>query len=61
MNWKKTLLICATVLLMAAMSLIAIYSTEPTAQRTSSSKQTAMLVEVTPVEFGTFRPLPEGS
>jgi RND family efflux transporter MFP subunit len=55
-NWKKTLLICATVLLMAAMSLIAIYSTEPTAQRTSSSKQTAMLVEVTPVEFGTFRP-----
>ena len=56
MNWKKTLLICVIVLLAAVAVLILIYSTEPTAQRTSASKQTAMLVDVTAVEFGTFRP-----
>jgi RND family efflux transporter MFP subunit len=55
-NWKKTLLTCVAVLLVAAGALILIYSTEPTAQRSSSSKQTAMLVDVTPVESGTFRP-----
>lgn len=56
MNWKKTLLICVALLLAAAAVLAVIYSTEPTAQRSSSSKQTAMLVNVTPVDFGTFRP-----
>ena len=56
MNWKKTLLICVTVLVVAAGALVLIYSTEPTAQRSSASKQTAMLVDVTPVESGTFRP-----
>mgnify|MGYP001825454355 CR=1 FL=1 len=56
MNWKKTLLICVTVLLAAVAVLALIYSTEPTAQRSSASKQTAMLVEVTAAEFGTFRP-----
>jgi RND family efflux transporter MFP subunit len=55
-NWKKTLLTCVTVLLVAAGVLVLIYSTEPTAQRSSASKQTAMLVDVTTVEFGTFRP-----
>jgi RND family efflux transporter MFP subunit len=55
-NWKKTLLICVTVLVVAAGALVLIYSTEPTAQRSSASKQTAMLVDVTPVESGTFRP-----
>ena len=56
MNWKKTLLTCVAVLLVAAGALILIYSTEPTAQRSSSSKQTAMLVDVTPVESGGFNP-----
>lgn len=56
MNWKKTLLICVTVLLVAAGALVLIYSTEPTAKRSSASKQTAMLVEVTAAELGTFRP-----
>jgi RND family efflux transporter MFP subunit len=55
-NWKKTLLICSTVLFVAAAVLVLIYSTEPTAQRTSAAKRTAMLVNVTAVEFGTFRP-----
>ena len=55
MNWKKTLLICSTVLFVAAV-LVLIYSTEPTAQRTSAAKRTAMLVNVTAVESGTFRP-----
>jgi RND family efflux transporter MFP subunit len=52
----KTLLICIAILLLAALTVGAIVLTEPTAQRTSASKQTAMLVEVTPVEQGTFRP-----
>lgn len=56
MNWKKTLLICSTVLFVAAAVLVLIYSTEPTAQRTSAAKRTAMLVNVTAVESGTFRP-----
>lgn len=56
MNWTKTLLICAAILLLAALTVGAIFLTEPTAQRTSASRQTAMLVDVTPVEHGTFRP-----
>jgi RND family efflux transporter MFP subunit len=55
-NWKKTLLICVIIFLSAAAMLVFIYSTEPTAQRSSASKRTAMLVDVTAVEFGTFRP-----
>ena len=56
MNWTKTLFICIAILLLAAVAVGAIFLTEPTAQRTSASKQTAMLVEVAPVERGTFRP-----
>lgn len=56
MDWKKTLIICLAVLLAAIAVLVLIYSTEPTAQRSSASRQTAMLVEVTAVESGTFRP-----
>jgi RND family efflux transporter MFP subunit len=52
----KTLLICIGILLLAALTVGAIFLTEPTAQRTSASRQTAMLVDVTPVEHGTFRP-----
>ncbi len=56
MNWKKTLIICLAVLIAAVLALVVIYSTEPTAQRSSASKKTAMLVNVTAVESGTFRP-----
>jgi len=55
-NWTKTLLICVAILLLAALTVGAIFLTEPVAQRTSASRQTAMLVEVTAVERGTFRP-----
>jgi RND family efflux transporter MFP subunit len=55
-NWKTTLLICIAILLLAAAIVGAIFLTEPAAQRSSASRQTAMLVEVTKVESGTFRP-----
>jgi len=56
LNWKITLLICAAILAAAAVSVAGIFSTEPVAQRTSAVKQTAMLVAVTGVKNGTFRP-----
>jgi RND family efflux transporter MFP subunit len=55
-NWKTTLLTSIAILLLAAAIVGAIFLTEPTAQRSSASRQTAMLVEVTKVESGTFRP-----
>lgn len=56
MNWKTTIAICTLILLMAASIITVIHLTEPKAQRTSASKRTAMLVEVTQGERGTFRP-----
>jgi multidrug efflux pump subunit AcrA (membrane-fusion protein) len=56
LNWKTTALICALILLLAAGVISAIFMTEPKAQRTSATKRTAMLVEVTGVARGTFRP-----
>jgi len=56
LNWKTTLLVCVVILLLAAGAVAAIFSTEPKAERSSAMKQTAMLVEVTPVDRGTFRP-----
>lgn len=56
MNWKTTLIICIAILLLAGASVTGIFLTEPVAQRSSASKETAMLVEVTGVEEGTFRP-----
>lgn len=57
MNWKTTIFVCAVILLMAVAAVTAIFSTEPKAERSSSSKQTAMLVDVTRVERGDFRPI----
>lgn len=54
---KKTLLLSGLVLLVAAAVLVVVFSTEPTATRGGAVKQTAMLVEVTPVERGAFRPV----
>lgn len=56
MSWKSTLLICVVILVLAAGAVAAIFSTEPKAERSSAMKRTAMLVEVTDVERGTFRP-----
>jgi RND family efflux transporter MFP subunit len=55
-NWKTTLVICVAILLLAAATVTGLFLTEPEAQRSSASKRTAMLVEVTRGERGTFRP-----
>ncbi len=55
-NWKKTLLISAAILVVAALLTLLIFSTEPTAQRVTATKQTAMLVDVSPAEKGDYRP-----
>lgn len=44
------------ILLLAVGAVIVIFQTEPTAQRSNSTKQTAMLVDVAHLERGTFRP-----
>ena len=56
MNWKTTIVICTAILSLAAMAISVIHLTEPEAERSSSSKRTAMLVEVTHGERGTFQP-----
>jgi RND family efflux transporter MFP subunit len=56
LNWKLTLAICLGILLLAALAVGGIFLTEPEAQRTSATRRSAMLVELTGVERGTFRP-----
>ncbi|MDX2416825.1 MAG: efflux RND transporter periplasmic adaptor subunit [Xanthomonadales bacterium] len=56
MNWKKTLITCVAILALAAVVMVVIRMTEPVAQRSSASKRTAMLVELTRGESGTFQP-----
>lgn len=56
MSWKKTLLICLAILLGGAAVTALIFSTEPTAQRGGATHQTAMLVDVTGIQEGNFRP-----
>jgi RND family efflux transporter MFP subunit len=55
MNWK-TLFICLAIFAAGAVATVLIFFTEPTAQRTGASKETAMLVEVTTVAPDTARP-----
>ncbi|MCF7805128.1 MAG: efflux RND transporter periplasmic adaptor subunit [Candidatus Marinimicrobia bacterium] len=55
-GWKKTLLIAGSILLVGAAITIYIFSSEPTAERVGATKQTAMLVNVTEVDSGSFRP-----
>lgn len=59
MHWKKTLLVSLLTLLAGAAVTVLIFSTEPTAQRTGASKQTAMLVDVIRAEQGDYRPTVE--
>jgi RND family efflux transporter MFP subunit len=54
---RKTLLICAVLLVLGVAVLMLIFSTEPVPQRESAVRETAMLVETTTAEAGTFRPL----
>lgn len=56
MNWKTTVIICALILILAVAAISLIFMTEPSAQRSSAAKRTAMLVDVTGAERGTFRP-----
>ena len=55
-GWVKTALICVLILLLGASVTSYIFFTEPTAQRTGATKETAMLVDVIEAEKGTFRP-----
>ena len=56
MNWKTTLLICLALLLGAGGVTALIFATEPTAERTGATRETAMLVDVTTVTRDTVRP-----
>jgi RND family efflux transporter MFP subunit len=56
MNLKTTLLICIAILVVGMGVTAFIFLTEPTAERSGAVKQTAMLVEVTQAEQGSFRP-----
>lgn len=56
MSRTKTLLIVGAVLVAAAVLVAVILLTEPTAERSGAVRESAMLVEVTGVERGTFRP-----
>jgi len=56
LNWKKTIITCIGILMLAAVVMVVIRMTEPAAQRSSASKRTAMLVELTRAESGTFQP-----
>lgn len=56
MSWKKSLLISLGILLAGVLVTTLIFSTEPTAKRAGATQQTAMLVDVTTVKKGTYRP-----
>ncbi|NIQ96008.1 MAG: efflux RND transporter periplasmic adaptor subunit [Desulfuromonadales bacterium] len=56
MNWTKTAIICALILLVGGGALALIFATEPTAKRGGATRKTAMLVEVTRAQRGDFRP-----
>lgn len=56
MNKKKTLLISLGILLLGGGLTALIFLTEPTAERSGATKETAMLVEVTAVENGDYQP-----
>jgi RND family efflux transporter MFP subunit len=56
MKKKKTLLISLGILLLGGGLTALIFLTEPTAERSGATKETAMLVEVTAVEKGNYQP-----
>ncbi|MFP4095230.1 MAG: efflux RND transporter periplasmic adaptor subunit [Cyclobacteriaceae bacterium] len=56
MNKKKTLLISLGILLVGGALTALIFLTEPTAERSGATKESAMLVEVSEVERGDYQP-----
>lgn len=56
MDWKKTLLVCLGILVVAGAGTTLIFSTEPTAERTGATRETAMLVDIISVERDTVQP-----
>ncbi len=56
MNTKKLVLICLGILLAGGLITALIFMTEPTAKSEGAVKESAMLVDVVPVEYGTFQP-----
>lgn len=53
---KLTIIVCLVLTILAAGLMWIISSTEPAAQRSTETRETAMLVEVIEVKRGTFRP-----
>ncbi len=56
LNRRNMLFICAAILLGGGLLTVLIFTTEPTAERSGATKQTAMLVDVQKVQRGTYRP-----
>lgn len=55
-GWIRTTFACICILVLGGGIVAYIFSTEPTARRVGATKETAMLVDVTTAESGTFRP-----
>jgi RND family efflux transporter MFP subunit len=55
-GWKATLAVVTAIGLAGAAIIWVIFRTEPIATKGGATKETAMLVEVTPATAGTFRP-----
>lgn len=56
MNRRTTLLVCLAILLGGGAVTALIFTTEPTAERSGATRETAMLVDVIGVERDTFQP-----
>ena len=59
MGVKATVGVCLLILVIGAGVTATIFMTEPVATREGASKETPMLVDVVPVEAGSFRPIIE--
>ncbi|MGK7294194.1 MAG: efflux RND transporter periplasmic adaptor subunit [Candidatus Wenzhouxiangella sp. M2_3B_020] len=55
--WHKPLMACVALIVAGALAIVWIFSTEPTAERETAVRESAMLVDVTRPEAGTFRPM----
>ena len=55
-GWVRSLLLCVVIAAAGAGALYYIFTTEPTAERETATRTSAMLVRTTAPEAGTFRP-----
>ena len=55
-RWKKPLFVSIAIVLIGGIVTFVIFMTEPTAERSGATKETAMLVNVTEVKRDTFNP-----